>query len=129
VPPFDLEPETWRGVDWPLLQNGFVTLFSDPRFFADICAQLTADGYRVVELAAGGWTAEDAAHTAFSSALASASWDRTMKLWDVEPTEPEAVLTIPLPGPATAIAWSPNGELIAAATTTQVVILAASGNQ
>jgi WD40 repeat protein len=93
VPPFDLEPETWRGVDWPLLQSGFVT---------------RADGRAL---------------------LASASWDRTVKLWDVEPTEPESVLTIPLLGPATAIAWSPNGDLIAAVTSTQVAVLTASGNQ
>ena len=69
APSFDNTPETWERPDWPLLQNGFVTLFWKDSLFAQTKAELDALGYQVIELDAGQWATTEEALNALGEAL------------------------------------------------------------
>jgi hypothetical protein len=69
VASFDNSPDTWQRTDWPLLQNGFVTLFWDRGLFTATCRELEVDGYVVVTLDAASWDSTGAALLAFGDAL------------------------------------------------------------
>ena len=57
------------GLDWQLVQNGFVSAFRQPEALDGASAWLSARGYRIVRLSASGWANEAALHRDFASQL------------------------------------------------------------
>ena len=69
MPAFENSPESWQRTDWPLLQNGFVTLFWAQTLFTATKSQLREDGYQLFELDTSAWNSTDTALLSLATAL------------------------------------------------------------
>lgn len=62
-------PEERQRLDWQLLRNGAVALYSSARVLDEDVAWLGSHGYRVVKFRANEWTTGEDMHSALASAL------------------------------------------------------------
>ena len=62
-------PEERQRLDWQLLRNGAVALYSSTRVLDEDTAWLSSHGYRVLKFRANEWTTGEAMHSALASAL------------------------------------------------------------
>jgi Barstar (barnase inhibitor) len=69
VAAFPHDPESWRRLDYRLLQNGAVTLYRRAERLREDARWLASHGYDLKELAADGWDSLDRFHAGVAAGL------------------------------------------------------------
>ncbi|WP_162053716.1 barstar family protein [Pontibacter pamirensis] len=62
MPVFQNTPEEWQRLDWSILQNGYVCLYSRPEFLLIDISWFRKERYRVHELDCSRWEEEQKMH-------------------------------------------------------------------